>query len=263
MFKPLKLCVAALLALAPLAHAAPKKAAAPAAQAYAPAAAKASTSTAKPKPLAPPPLAPAEVGKLDAVRLGISKVEKVASINKAAYPVASLFQDPRDVTKLRSPDGKKQVWRGLDKKGYCLFLSDADGKNEKRLNLCKNGYQPTWSPDGKSILFSAMDWRIEARNIFLYDIAKNKVQRAFNAKRKVGPLASFSPDGKKILFSYFDDLWLMNTNGIGRSLLNVSGKIDKAIGDAEEIAWTKDGSAFCYKMRGEATVYVVTLAPKI
>lgn len=262
MFKLLSLSFAALLALAPTAHAAPQKAPAKA-HAATTGTAKAATATAKPKPLAPPPMSPADIGKLDAVRLGVSKVEKASAINKAAFPVDSLFQDPREVTKLRSPDGKKLVWRGLDKKGYCLFLSDADGKNEKRLNLCKNGYQPTWSPDGKFILFSAMDWRIEARNLFLYDIAKNRVLRAFNAKRKVGPLASFSPDGKKILFSYFDDLWLMNANGIGRSLLNVSGKIDKPIGDAEEIAWSKDGSAFAYKMRGEATVYVVTLAPKI
>lgn len=259
MFKPFPLCFAFLLALAPLAHAAPKKTGAP--KAGAPAAAKGASGTAKPS--APPALSPAEVGRLDAVRLGVSKVDKAASINKAAFPVSSLFQDPRDVTKLLSPDGRKLVWRGLDKKGYCLFLSDANGKGQKRLDACKNGYQPTWSPDGSHILFSAMDWRIEARNLFLYDIATKKVLRAFNAKKKVGPLASFSPDGKKILFSYFDDLWLMNASGIGRSLLNVSGKIGKPIGDAEEIAWSKDGSAFCYKMRGEATVYVVTLAPKI
>ena len=259
MFKPLSLVLSALLALAPALSAAPKKAEG----AKAPAAAKAGGATAKAAAPRAASMSPKDIGLLDAVRLGVGKVEKAAGLNKAAFPDITSYQDPRKVVKVASPDGKKLVWRGLDKKGYCLFLSDANGKGEKRLDACHNGFQPTWSPDGKKILFRAMDWRIEAFNLFLYDMATAKVQRAFNAKKKVGALASFSPDGKKILFNYFDDLWLMNTNGIGRSLLNVSGKIEKAIGDAEQIAWSKDGSAFCYQMRGDSTVYVVTLAPKI
>jgi dipeptidyl aminopeptidase/acylaminoacyl peptidase len=205
----------------------------------------------------------ADIGRLDAVRLGVGRVDRALAWDRAAYPVASQFQDPRVLTKLPSPDGQHLIWRAADKKGYCLFLSDANGSNVKRLDACKNGYQPTWSPDGKKILFSAMDWNIEARNLFLYDLAKKKSLRAFNAKKKVGPLASFSPDGKKILFTYFDDLWMMNANGIGLSLLNVSGKIAKPIGDAALIAWSRDGSAFSYQMRGDATVYVVHLAPRI
>jgi hypothetical protein len=228
---------------------------------------KALTATAKAKAAKPlassKPASAEEIGKLDAVRLGVGSVSTAPAWDKAAFPIASQFQDPRITVKVPSPDGKRLVWRGLDKKGYCLFISDADGRHEKRLDKCKNGYQPHWSPDGKQLLFSAMDWRIEARNLFLYDIAKDSSLRAFNAKKEVGALASFSPDGKKILFTYFGDLWMMNANGIGRSLLNVYGKINRPIGEASLIAWSKDGSAFCYQMRGEATVTVVHLAPRI
>jgi hypothetical protein len=204
-----------------------------------------------------------DVGKLDAVRIGIRGVSTVKELDKAQFPLVMEFQDPRATVKVPSPDGKQVVWRGKDAKGYCLFLGPATGGAPKRLNACKNGFQPVWSPDGKKILYSAMDWQVEERNLFIYDVASGKSRRAFNAKKKVGGLSAWSPDGGKIVFTYFDDLWMMNANGIGRSLLNLSGRINKPVAEASLIAWSADGSRLAYRMRGEADIYVLELAPKI
>lgn len=231
-----------------------------------PAAAAAEPHAAPPATYAARSAAPASAGavafsQLDAVRLSISKVSRSDAMDPASYPLRVEFQDPRVVVKVPSPDGTMAVWRGQDHQGYWLYLS-AHG-TVRRLDACKNGYQPAWSPDSKRILFSAMDWRLVERNLFIYDVASNKSRRAFNARRKVGPLASWSPDGSKIVFVYYDDLWVMNSDGIGRSLLNLKDRIGKPIRDAQEIGWSRDGRRLAYRMRGDNSVYCLELAPKL
>jgi len=198
----------------------------------------------------------------DAVRLGIARVDRVEAADPSEFPLRIAFQDPRLTVKVPSPDGRHLVWRGKDKKGYWLFTSQADGSGERKLTACKNGFQPVWSPDSKHILYSAMDWRLEERNLFIYDVAAGKSRRAFNARRKVGALASWSPDGSKIVFSYYDDLWVMNADGIGRSLLNLASRVGKPVDEATLIAWSRDGNRLAYQMRGDTTVYAVEFAPK-
>ncbi|HTB35304.1 MAG TPA: hypothetical protein VK842_10600, partial [bacterium] len=110
------------------------------------------------------------IAQLDAVRLCIGAVGTGQLVDTAHFPRPSRFQDPRTIDKVASPDGHFTVWRQVDKDGYWLFLSSGKGK-PKRLDECKNGYQPIWSPDSKQILYSAMDWRLEERNLFIYDLA--------------------------------------------------------------------------------------------
>ena len=242
---------------------------APVTAAVAPAAKGTAPASARPSGLTKTAKAPVssqaskEVGKLDAVRIGIRSVAQVTALDPAQFPLRVEFQDPRSLVQVPSPDHQRQVWRSKDKTGYYLFLAGADGRAPKRLSACKNGYQPVWSPDGKQILYSAMDWQMEERNLFIYDIAKGKSRRAFNAKKKVGGLAAWSPNGGKIVFTYFDDLWIMNANGIGRSLLNLSGRINKPVTEASLIAWSADGSRLAYRMRGDNIIYILELAPKI
>jgi Tol biopolymer transport system component len=205
-----------------------------------------------------------DLGKLNAMRVDIAAVSPAQSLDPAAFPLQVEFQDPRKTVKVRSPDGKKMVWRGLEAgKGYYLFIADADGSNPRRLDACKNGYQPVWSPDSKRILYSAMDWKIEERNLFIYDLAANSAKRAFNASKKVGPLASWSPDGSKIVFTYFDELWITNASGIGRSMLNLSRRTQTAVSDARLFAWSADGSRLAYAAREGGPIHLIDLTSKI
>ena len=199
------------------------------------------------------------IGEVDAVRLCIGAIGSGQVVDSAHFPRVSRFQDPRETVKVASPDGHWTVWRQVDKEGYWLFLSNGRGK-PRRLSECKNGYQPVWSPDSKSILYSAMDWRLEERNLFIYDLVTRQSRRAYNGEHKMGPLAAWSPDGKKIVYTYRDNLWVMNATGIGRGMLDLNGHVHRPIGDAALIGFSRDGEHILYQSRGDATVYVVDLA---
>jgi hypothetical protein len=209
------------------------------------------------------------MNRLDAVRFGVQSVSTAPSLDAAAYPLITRFQDPRQVVKVTSPDGKWQVWRSLDKGGYFLHLSKADGKDERRLEAAKNGYQPSFSPDSRRILYTAMNWATEERGLYVYEIATDKKQRCFTAKPKLpehdglGGLAAWSADGSKIIFTYIDDLWMMNANGIGRSLMNLAEPLKKPVTEAAVLAWNKAGDGLVYQARGEATFHIVKLTNRI
>jgi Tol biopolymer transport system component len=108
-----------------------------------------------------------------------------------------------------------------------------------------------------------MDWRTEERNLFIYDLDAKSARRAFNASQKVGPLAAWSPDGSKIVFTYFDELWITNASGIGRSMLNLSRRTGAPVSDARLFAWSADGSRLAYAAREGGPIHLIDLTSKI
>jgi hypothetical protein len=212
-------------------------------------------------PGAPP--ADFDPAQVDATRLSIAAVSTAPDLDTQAFPYVTEFQDPRIVVKVPSPDKRRLVWRGQDSEGYWLFMSDADGRHARRLDRCRNGYEPVWSPDSKRILYSAMDWKRFERNLSIYSIRSGKnIVRAFNSKERLGALAAWSPDGGKIVFNYFGNLWIMNSDGIGCVLLDLSRLIGAPVREAGRIAWSRDGRLLAYQMRGDDKVYILTLAAR-
>jgi len=84
-----------------------------------------------------------------------------------------------------------------------LFLSGADGKNRKQLtnNNCAN-FAPTFTPDGKRIVFSSNMHKCDGRDFELYII--NTDGTGLQQITNFGGFTSFpefSPDGKKLVFA--------------------------------------------------------------
>jgi TolB protein len=84
-----------------------------------------------------------------------------------------------------------------------LFVSDADGRNRKQItsNNCAN-FAPTFTPDGKRILFSSNMHNCDWRDFELYMIGVDG--KNLRQVTKFGGFTSFpefSPDGQTLVFS--------------------------------------------------------------
>ena len=86
---------------------------------------------------------------------------------------------------------------------YEIYVMDADGSNQQNLtNNPHNDRQPSWSPDGERIVFSAnRDWgNPQSIDIYVMDANGGNEQRLTeNPSEDEDP--SWSPDGKRIVFS--------------------------------------------------------------
>lgn len=122
-----------------------------------------------------------------------------------------------------SRDGKKIVWRAnhpqtpeqmtryesLLKENLTapmkmeLFVSNADGSGARKItnNNCAN-FAPTFTPDGKRILFSSNRHKCDGRDFELYIVdADGKNLRQLTHYGGFTSFPEFSPDGKRLVFS--------------------------------------------------------------
>lgn len=107
-----------------------------------------------------------------------------------------------------SPDGRSIAFTKLLKTGYCLFVMNASGADEKQLTTNENtigAVAPTWSPDGTKVLYSdEAHGRLE---IFMYDL-KSQSHRQITSLGQFSASASWSPDMRQISFRVTDfDYW--------------------------------------------------------
>ena len=122
-----------------------------------------------------------------------------------------------------SRDGKKIVWRahhpttpearGAYQKLLAdslttpmkmeLFVADADGKNARRITEfgCAS-FAPTFTPDGKRILFASNKNHCDGRQfeLFLVDMDGKNLEQVTSFGGFVS-FPEFSPDGKQVVFS--------------------------------------------------------------
>ena len=130
----------------------------------------------------------------------------------------NLTNDPsHDISPAWSPDGKRIAFTSY-RDGHDdaihgrptaeIYVMDADGGNPQHLtNDLNDDRHPSWSPDGKRIVFSSErdghfigDFEITSSEIYLMDADGGNQQR-LTENRKNDWSPSWSPDGKRIAFS--------------------------------------------------------------
>ena len=144
-----------------------------------------------------------------------------------------------------SPDGEQIAFRsGRD--GGGLFLMGATGESVRRLT--DFGFNPSWSPDGKRIVFategiSHPSARSAASRLWIVDVATGGLRRVVD-EDAVQP--SWSPDGSRIAY------WGVRVRGGRPAISTVSvsgGKPERATGDgalAWNPVWSADGSCLYF-----------------
>jgi TolB protein len=137
-----------------------------------------------------------------------------------------------------SPDDKKILFvRGYPEGGSLIFILNPDTKESKSVSLKESWeekitrrptglvlpYCPSFSPDGKKILFHA---GYENRKIFLMD-EDGKNLNCLTKGQTDNFFPAFSPDGKKIVFvsgqDEEEDLFLVTPDGANRTRLTYDG----------------------------------------
>ena len=112
-----------------------------------------------------------------------------------------------------------------------IYVMDADGKNTRRLtNNRKSDLSPSWSPDGKWIVFSA-DRKGDDVNYEIYVMdADGGNQRRLTNNRVHDTSPSWSSDGKRIVFSSYRDgnaeIYVMDNDGGNQQNLTNNPHLD-------------------------------------
>ncbi len=144
-----------------------------------------------------------------------------------------------------------------------IYVMDADGKNQRRLtnNLARD-YEPSWSPDGKRIVFisdrDGHPLRIPgffSSDIYVMDADGGNQQNLTNHPADDRD-PSWSPDGKRIVFQSDRDndkghnieIYVMDADGSNQ--LNLT----KNLTSDTDPAWSPDGKRIVFSAQREGHV---------
>lgn len=116
--------------------------------------------------------------------------------------------------------------------------------------LLGNGYQPTFSPDGKRIAYVKYSSDAKSCSIWIMDIDGSNQIQVTDAKKGYAYKPRWSPDGKRIIFQSSkkdkkdNDIYVIDTDGNNLTQLTINKSEDT------EPYWTTDGYIYFVSDRG-------------
>lgn len=147
-----------------------------------------------------------------------------------------------------------------------LFVVPAEGGSARQITSGNYHHdsKPNWTPDGKSLVFSANrneDWEYNRRNSEIYSVSVEDGNITALTDRNgpdYGP--AISPDGESIAYVGYDDkvqtyqvakLYLMNSDGSEKR--EIATNLDRSISD---IVWDAEGRGlyFMYDDKGNTKI---------
>ena len=149
-----------------------------------------------------------------------------------------------------SPDGKKIVfettlsWEEDSEEEIItnIYVMDVDGKNLVQLTNTGNDSSPSWSPDGKRIVFARCQIGKGGALWIMNSDGSNQVQLTTDGNGARNP--SWSPDGTKIAFNAFKnqqgDIYIINIDGTSLKQLTTDPKTDECP------KWSPDGTKILF-----------------
>jgi TolB protein len=120
-----------------------------------------------------------------------------------------------------SPDGKQIVFSSNVGNGSQIFISNADGKNSKRISREGGSYfNPAWSPLGGMIAFE----KIEGGKSYIGVMSTDGSNERMIIKGHKIENPSWTNDGQKILFYKIDEqenveLFMIDLTGFNETLI--------------------------------------------
>ena len=180
-----------------------------------------------------------------------------------------------DLSPAWSPDGKRIAFGSnrdeiLDIHGFPTFeiyVMDADGENQQNItNNRHDDWAPSWSPDGKRIVFISYreghfigDFELITSEIYVMDADGGNQQR-LTENRKNDESPSWSPNGTRIVFSsdrkgdfVNNEIYVMDADGGNLQRLTENRDNDGAP------SWSPDGKriVFVSERDGNDEIYVM------
>ena len=168
------------------------------------------------------------------------------------------------------PSGKRFVFPGITKGEPVLTIVEVDkGKTEREIKLSEVNevVNPTWSPDGKQIAFSALIGGFN--DLYVYDLEKSTLRRlTTDSFAEVDP--AWSPDGKSLAFAtdrFTTNLETIKPGQLRLAVMDVASGAVRELGgfaNAKNIGpqWASDGQSlfFVSDRQGVSNIFRIPAA---